>query len=265
MASSTPLDLIPLWALCAILFVGNLVLDECGFRFGRYRSNHTQKERDTIVGAIVTTELGLLAFLLAFTFGVVTSRFDERRRVLVDEANAISTTYLRAALLPDAEGASVRRLLRDYVDVRLQVTGGTAVDEALRRSENIHQRLWTQAVAAAQHDPESIPTGLFIQSLNDMIDQHALRVMTAVRNRMPLAVWVVLFAVGFLSFFTMGYQAGLTKGSRTPVTIVVALTFVVVIWLVADLDRPLEGFLRVSQEPMLEVQTMMRGSSSDGR
>jgi len=97
-----------------------------------------------------------------------------------------------------------------------------------------------------------------------MIDEHSLRVMTAVRNRMPLAVWVVLFAVGFLSFFTMGYQAGLTKGSRTPVTIVVALTFVAVIWLVADLDRPLEGFLRVSQEPMLEVQTMMRGSSSDG-
>lgn len=265
MASSTPLDLIPLWALCVVLLVANLVLDECGFRLGRLRASRTRKENDTIVGAIVTTELGLLAFLLAFTFGVVTSRFDERRRVLVDEANAISTTYLRAALLPEAQGAAARRLLRDYVDVRLQVAGGTAVDEALRRSENIHQELWTQAVIAAQHDPQSIPTSLFVQSLNDMIDEHSLRVMTAVRNRMPLAVWVVLFGVGLLSFFTMGYQAGLTRGSRTPVTIVVAATFVAVIWLVADLDRPHEGFLRVNQEPMLEVRTMMHGGSSEGR
>jgi hypothetical protein len=256
MPGSTPLDVIPLWALAVALLAANLVFDECGFRVGRLRTNHTEKESDAIVGAIVAAELGLLAFLLAFSFGVVNSRFDQQQRDLLDEANAIGTTYLRAAMLPEAQGVSVRRLLRDYADTRLQVTEGRATGEVLHRSEEIHHQLWTQALAAARQDTRSVPTGLFIESLNKMIDLHALRVMS-VRNRMPLPVWLVLFAVGLLSFFTMGYQAGSTKARRTPVTVVVAVTFVAVLWLVADLDRPSHGFIRVRQEPLLDVRKMM--------
>jgi hypothetical protein len=74
---------------------------------------------------------------------------------------------------------------------------------------------------------------------------------------MPLPVWIILFLVGFLSFFTMGYQAGLTRAGRSPSAIVLALSLVSVIWLVADLDRPSEGFLRVRQTPMVDVQKMM--------
>jgi len=256
MPGSAALDVIPLWVLAVVLLGANLAFDECGFRVGRLRASHTQKESDPIVAAIVAAELGLLAFLLAFSFGVVSSRFDQEQRVLVDEANAIGTTYLRAAMLPEAQGVSVRRLLRDYTDARLQVTEYTAVEEVLRRSEEIHQQLWTQALAATQQDPRSVPTGLFVQSLNELIDLHALRVM-AIRNRMPPPVWLVLFAVGLLSFFTMGYQAGSTKARRTPVTVVVAVTFVAVIWLVADLDRPSEGFIRVRREPLMDVRKMM--------
>jgi len=256
MSGSTPLDVIPLWALAVILLAANLALDECGFRVGRLRTSHTQKESDAIVGAIVAAELGLLAFLLAFSFGVVNSRFDQQQRVLLDEANAIGTTYLRAAMLPEAQDASVRRLLRDYADARLQVTEGSEAAEVLQRSEEIHHQLWSQALIAAQQDARSVPTGLFIESLNNMIDLHALRVMS-VRNRMPLPVWLVLFSVGLLSFFTMGYQAGSTKARRTPVTVVVAVTFVAVLWLVADLDRPSHGFIRVRQEPLLDVRKMM--------
>ena len=73
-------------------------------------------------------------------------------------------------------------------------------------------------------------------------------------------MWIVLFAVGFLSFFAIGYQAGLTRASRSPTAIVLAMTFVSVIWLVADLDRPGEGFLRVSQQPMIDLRKMMDGA-----
>ena len=107
---------------------------------------------------------------------------------------------------------------RDYVDVRL---GGDA-----RRSHRSHpaplrgasSQLWTQAVAAAAQDPRSVPIGLFIQSLNELIDLHSTRVMFALRSRLPAPVWIVLFTVGLLSFFTMGYQAGLTR-SRSPIGI----------------------------------------------
>jgi len=257
MPASEQLDVLPLWALSIVLFVANLLFDECGFRMGRRLRREPRKESDTTVGAVVAAELGLLAFLLAFTFGIVASRFDVRRHMVLDEANAIGTTYLRASMLPEAESESIRGLLRDYADVRLEATTGTPIDEILRRSDQIHQQLWNEAVAAAAHDPKSVPAGLFIQSLNELIDLHASRLMAAVRSRMPLAVWVVLFAVGLLAFFTIGYQAGLTTATRSPAVIVLALTFGAVIWLVADLDRPGEGFLRISQEPMVAVRTMM--------
>jgi hypothetical protein len=257
MPGFAPLDLLPLWALSLVLFVANLLLNECGFRTGRLLGRHAQKESDTTVGAVVGAELGLLAFLLAISFGIGASRFDVRRQMVLDEANAIGTTFLRADMLPDAQGASIRRLLRNYADIRLEATTGAPIDRILRRSEQIHSQLWSEAVAAAGHDPRSVPAGLFIESLNQVIDLHAARVMAALRSRMPLAVWVVLFAVGLLAFFTMGYQAGLSASSRSPGAIVLALAFGAVIWLVADLDRPGEGFLRVSQEPMIDVRKSM--------
>ena len=256
MPGAAPLDVLPLWALFVVLVIAILVLDEGGFRLGRMRAKRAH-EAEPIVGAIVAAQLGLLAFLLAFSFNLVASRFDFRRHVLLDEANAIGTTFLRAAMLPEAQRVPVRRLLRDYADVRLAATRGAPTDEVLRRSEEIHQQLWTQAVVAAERDPRSVPTGLFIQSLNNMIDLHATRVMAGLRNRMPFPVWIMLFAVSLLAFLTMGYQAGMTTGSRSPAALVLALTFGAVVWLVANLDRPGEGFVRVSQEPMIEVRRMM--------
>jgi hypothetical protein len=257
MPGSAPLDTLPLWAVFAAIVAGNLALAEGGFRLGRLRAGHGQKESDATVGAIVGAELGLLAFLLAFSFGIVASRFDARRQALVDESNAIGTAFLRAAMLPDPQNVSARRLLRDYTDVRLGATRGMTIDEVIRRSEQIHQQLWTEAVTAAAHDARAVPTGLFIESLNDVIDLHATRIMAALRGRLPLPVWMVLFAVGLLAFFTMGYQAGLTRASRSPAALVLALTFASVIWLVADLDRPGEGLLRLRQEPMIELREMM--------
>jgi hypothetical protein len=235
---NAPLDLLPMWALVAALVAGTLLCDEGGFRLGRRRAGGAGTESAETVGTIVAAELALLAFLLAFSFGIVASRFDVRRHMVLDEANAIGTTYLRAAMLPDAEGVPIRALLRSYAEARLAATTGAPIDEVIRRSERIHEELWSAAVAAAAHDPRSVPAGLFIESLNEVIDLHTARVMAALRNRMPLAVWIVLFAVACLAFVTMGYQAGLTRAGRSPASIVLALTFGAVMWLVADLDRP---------------------------
>jgi hypothetical protein len=184
MNATTPLDVLPLWALLISLLVGILLMHECGFRFGRMRGRHAeQKESDSSVGGIVAAELGLFAFLLAFSFGIAASPFDLRRQVLLDEANAIGTTYLRTAMLPEMQRAPARRLLREYVDVRLAAASGAPIDEALRRAEAIHRELWTEAVGAAGQDPRSVPTGLFIQSLNELIDLHAKRVLASLRNR----------------------------------------------------------------------------------
>ena len=261
MPGSERIDILPLWVLFIVLLLTNLFLDECGFRAGRFRAERAQKESDSSLSTIVASELGLLAFMLAFSFGIVSARFDLRRMTYLNEANAIKTAYLRAWMLPAAQSAPIRDLLRDYVDVRIQLAKDLPTDQVVHRSEEIQEQLWTKAVAAAEHDPHSWTTESFVQSINEVINIHAMRVMASLRNRMPLAAWIVLFGVGFLSFFTIGYQAGLTQSSRSPATIVIALTFIAVIWLVADLDRPGEGFLHAGQEPLVDVRQMMESTS----
>jgi len=256
MLETASLDFVPLWAVFAGVLVGIVLFAEGGYRLGRWRSG-ADPEKEGLVGGMVAAELGLLAFLLAFTFGIAAARFDDRRQTLLDESNAIGTAYLRAAMLPEPRGSEVRRLLRDYVDARLAGVQEGSLDAAIRRSEDLHGRLWAEATAAASEDSRSIPVGLFVQALNEVIDLHAKRVQAGLRSRIPQTVWVALFAVTALSFGVMGYHGGLTSTRRSPAILAVALTFAAVIWLVADLDRPQAGLLKVSQQPMIELQKSM--------
>jgi hypothetical protein len=205
---------------------------------------------------MVGATLGLLAFILAFTFGLAAARFDTRRQVLMDEANAIGTTYLRAGMLPE-QREEIRTLLRNYVDTRLEAVRSGNIAEGMRQSENIQNDVWTHAIAVGEKNPNSIVVGLFVQSLNDMIDLHAKRVQASLRSRIPGAIWIGLFAVAALSLATMGYHAGMVGTRRSLAILAVALTFSVVIELIADLDRPQEGVLKVSQHALLDAQRSM--------
>jgi hypothetical protein len=252
-----PLDAVPLWAFFLIAVVAIMGAHDIGYRLGQSRGRRADKENDAHVGGMVAAELGLLAFLLAFTFGIAASRHDSRRQMLLDDSNAIGTAYLRAALLPEPHRTEIRRLLQEYVDVRIAATQGASVEQGLQRSEVLHGRLWTEAVAVAEKDPRSIPVGLFIESLNEVIDLHQKRVTVSLGHRISLPIWVVLFSVALLAFGAMGYQAGLTRTNRSPAVFVVAVTFAAVLWLIADLDRPGQGLLRVSQQPMIELRNSM--------
>jgi hypothetical protein len=161
-------------------------------------------------------------------------------------------------MLPDRRDA-IRTLLRDYVDVRLEAVRSVNVTAGIRRSEHLQEQLWAQAVAIGETHPTSIVVGLFIQSLNEVIDLHAKRVTAGLRNRIPGAIWVALFAVAVLSLAAMGYHAGLSRTSRSLAELAVACTFSVVIGLIADLDRPQEGVLTVSQQALIDLRQSMQG------
>jgi hypothetical protein len=253
MPGREPLDSLPLWALFGATVALVLLAIEAGFRLGRWRQRGAEHERETPVGAIVGAILGLLAFLLAFTFGMAASRFDTRRELVLDEANAIGTTYLRAALLPEPQRAEVRALLRDYVDLRLEAVQPGKAAAALERSEELQGRLWAQAVTVAEKRPTPI-TGLFVQSLNEVIDLHSKRVTLGLRNRIPVTIWGALYWTAILAMAGVGYHAGLTSANRTLATLALAVTFSGVLWLIADLDRPQEGLLKVSQQAMIDLQ-----------
>jgi hypothetical protein len=114
-----------------------------------------EEEKEAPVGSMVGATLGLLAFMLAFTFGMAENRFEDRRQVVLSEANAIGTAYLRAAMLPEPMRTDSRNLLREYVDVRLEGTRPGKTEQSISKSEELHERLWLEAVAAPEKEPSA--------------------------------------------------------------------------------------------------------------
>jgi hypothetical protein len=260
MISNGPLDALPLWAV--FLFTGALVLFavEFGYRLGRRRHQRAADEQAGAVGTMVASTLGLLAFILAFVFSFASGRVDARRTALMEEANAIGTTYLRADYLPEPHRTEIRRLLREDVAAQLEGVNTVRMAQAIKHVDGIHTELWQHAAVLCRDNPDSEVLAIFTESLNASIDNYARRLM-AVRTRVSLPVWFTLYVLTFMALSAMGYHIALTGTSRSPAVMVVALSFALVICLVADLDRPHEGTLRVSQQPMLDLQTMMQSDA----
>ncbi len=260
------LDVLPLWLLFPLTIALVIGAVELGYRVGRRRRRFEaggEPEKDAPVGAIVAATLGLLAFMLGFTFSLAASRFDDRRRIVIDESNAMGTTYLRAGMLPEPHASSVQPLLREFVEVRLSMVDPTAIEAGLARSAELQQRLWAEATATFNEDPHSLVAGLFTQALNEMIDLHAKRNMFALHSRLPELVWLVLYLIALTAMMSLGYQQGLSGSRRSLAVGALALTFSAVILLIADLDRPQQGLLRVSQRSMRDLQRSMAAPTAE--
>lgn len=256
-----PFDFLPLPLL--LLLASSLLWAamEAGYQVGKYRHAQYADEKDQPVGAMVASILGLLALVLGFTFSLAASRFDDRRQAVLQEANAIGTTYLRARLLPSPHDVQVKSLLRQYVDVRISAPSKENVANAVTQSEALHEQLWLQVKGAAELDTHSITTGLFIQSLNDVIDMHAKRMLVGLRSRIPLSIWLGMFSLAMLGMGSVGYQAALSATRRSPAMLILVIAFSLVLFLIADLDRGQEGLLRVNQQALTDLQHSMRAEA----
>jgi hypothetical protein len=255
-----PLDQIPLWCFFVVVIVLSILTVEFGYRFGRWRLAHKSEEQETPVAAMVASILGLLAFMLAFTFSMASSRFDARRQVVLEESNSIGTTYLRSQLLPEPQRSEIANRLRQYTANRVQPLKMSVMKDLIEKSDELLKQIWSQAVMAADKDPRSITTGLFLQSLNETIDIHSKRVFIGLRNRIPLSIWIALFSLTLLGMMSIGYQAGLSGTQRSPEMLIMTLSFTLVLYLIVDLDRGQEGFLQVSQQAMIDVLSTMENS-----
>jgi hypothetical protein len=203
------------------IFLISLVVLLSATEFGRWLGTRVSDQGADEVLTLQGAVLGLLALMIAFTFAMALSRFEGRRDAVLNEANAIGTTALRARLLPEPHTETLK-LLREYVQVRLDITQRVPTPEefsaALSRSSEIHEALWQQAKAMAAKDSGIVPTGLFIQSLNELIDDQEKR-LTALRNRVPNVVLLALYGVAAVAGAFSGYAGGLGKrSSRLPCT-----------------------------------------------
>jgi hypothetical protein len=216
------------------------------------------------ISALEQSLLGLLALIIGFTFAMALTRFEARRDAVVSEANAIGTTALRARLLPEPQRTETLKLLREYAQMRVDyIPTGKSLAEIpnlIDRSNQIQEALWQQVKVLAAKDNSMIPTGLFIQTLNDMIDNQGKR-LAALRNYIPNIVLLSLFGITAAACGFAGYASGLEpRRTRLPVLITGVLVCAV-IYVILDLDRPNVGFITVNQQPMIDTLASISGFS----
>jgi hypothetical protein len=241
-----------IYGVSLLALVGAL---EFGRRVGRRRRAYAPGGHPAI-GTIESASLGLLALMIGFTFSMALTRYDTRKTGVLDEANAIGTAALRAELLPASQARISADLLARYAETRLALGQAgyetPAWNEAIARSLDLQNSLWHEAVAASAADPRSMPIGLYVQALNDVIDMHGKR-LTGLRNHVPETVVLLLYLIALAATGFTGYGAGLAgdeeRGSKLLMTLLIATVLILVI----DLDRPYSGLITVSQQPMLEL------------
>jgi hypothetical protein len=243
--------------ISGILFVLMLIAIEVGYLLGRRNDVHLNEMYRKHVVAIQASLLGVLALLLGFTFSLSLQRFDDRSQAVVDEANAIDTSYLRAQLLPTAIRGEVQTLLRHFVDLRVQA-GEISLDKEEQRyvivakTNKVLDELWGYARRAAEDDGRSMTTGLFIQSVNDLIDSYGQRDAALIRH-VPELVLILLLGTILLTGGVVGYAAGVGGHRPSSVTYIMVMLIVILTFMIIDLDRPRRGLIRVSQSNLIDL------------
>ncbi len=236
---------------------------EAAFRLGRRQRDREVVPADTHVSALQAASFGLLGLLLAFTFSMSISRHENRKSLVVEEANAIGTTVLRAGLLAPAQREQATQLLRRYTDSRLEFYDAgidrARFDAANATSLELEAQLWSVARAALAQDAYSLPASLFTQSLNEMIDLNERR-RQAVDDHVPDSVFLLLITVAAGALGFVSYASGLTGRRRHASTFVIALLVLMVFLITLDLDRPRRGLIRVSQQSMLRLRATFESS-----
>ena len=239
----------------AIVFLAS----ELGWRLGTRTKGHGASGN---ISALEQSLLGLLALIVGFTFLMSLTRFEARRDAVLNEANAIGTTALRTRLLPEPHRTESLKLLREYAQIRIDYipTGKSFADSptVIDRSNSIQEALWQQVKALSAENNNMVPTGLFIQALNDMIDNQGKR-LSALRNDIPVVVLLSLFGIAAVACGFAGYASGLDPlRTRVPV-FVTAFLVCSVIAVILDLDRPNVGFVTISQQPMIDTVATLSG------
>jgi len=247
--------LIPLAAILLPILIGQ--------HFGLYHNKKSKNINPTPIVSVISAALGLLAFMLAFTFQMAAERYNTRRRLVLEDATNIRTAYLRAGMLPEPFNAATKNLLVEYVNLRVDFAKDARnLDRAMSRSQQILDTIWKYSETLAVQDRSSEIYALFIMSVNDLVDNYNHRVLMALQYRIPVAVYWVLFLVGFFSMFILGYQFGVTGRKNFWISFVLSVVFALVMLLIFALDRPEVNLIKVGQNSMISLQQQLQAKQN---
>ena len=252
MFTSQQMDLLPVWFIFLLTILLLYLAFGVGLRLGKYaqlRWADQSADPNLIAGA----SLSFLALLLAFVINYTIGSFTERRQLVVSEANAIGTAYLRAGTLPDTARTGSRQLLREYVDMRLDAIRIGKMRAAVVRSEQLQDRLWGLAEVSARENP-SPTVSLYLSSLNEVIDLHTARLSAEMDYRVPLPILLGLLGVSSLTMVLLGITDSYDERQNRIALIVLVLILSLAFLLIIGMDRSNSGLIQVSQRPLIDLQ-----------
>jgi hypothetical protein len=253
------------WLILVVFFGATLAgACEAGFCLGRKAESKTTENTKSHLGVVEGGILAVLGLLLGFTMSMAVTRFEVRKQLVLDEANAIHTSYLRTRLLPAPDSTEIANLLREYLDVRLQSADVVNDFDRLRamreQAARLQNEFWTRAVTYGQKDPNPVRSGLLLQSLNEVIDLESARWM-AFQNHVPSTVIYVNFIVALLATTLVGYGFGRDGRRQVFSTTMLVLAITVVLAVIVDLDQPRQGLIKGSQQPLVDLQQQLLTST----
>lgn len=204
---------------------------------------------------LLAASLTLLGLIIGFSFSMATSRYDQRKNLEEEEANAIGTEYLRADLLPASDAAQVRTLLKQYTDLRIRFYGTRDLDELRHindQTAQLQNRLWSVASGPANAQPTPV-RALAVSGMNDVINSQGYT-QAAWWNRIPAAAWELMAAIAIFCNVLFGYGA---HRSDPRIFIVLPLVVAVSFLLIADIDTPRRGIIRVHPQNLESLRTSL--------
>jgi hypothetical protein len=246
--------MIPIWLLGSLLLLASTGCAWIGSALSRWMARvrgEGESLSETQEGYLVASIFALLALLIAFTFGLAMDRYQTRRQLVVQEANAIEGVYLRSQLLDEPDRSRLSRLLIRYTENHLRLArlrhDTEKAQHLLAEDDALVRDIWTAAVPAVQRIKLLAYSPSFVDSLTDLVRTGAERKAHR-RSQIPTTIIVCLF---FYALVAGGALGGVTR-SRTAWQLSVALMALncLAFMLVMDLNRPVEGTIHESQEPM---------------
>lgn len=231
-----------------------------GQRYGLYTKTKAGQINESPVGSVVGAALGLLAFMLAFTFQIVDNRYNSRKELLLDEVTAIRTTYLQSGLIPEPYKTASRKLLIKYTDLRVDFIKNVSpkkLENLKTGSQTVLDSLWHYSEALASQDRSSEAYSLYISSVNELNEIYNKRVTFTFEYRIPIAILWVLLIVSFASMFLLGFQFGISGKKYNTLAVFISAIFASVMFLILALDRPETGLIRLNQTPILTLNKQL--------
>ena len=249
---------LPIVTICGLI-LSILLLVDIGYLAGSRRMRlrpHRKISDPTILASV----FGLMALLITFTFYGAGERFDIRRNLIVQEANAIGTAYLRLDLLPPETQPELREDFRDYLRSRLavyeQIPDVEAMQNALGRSSTVQLKIWKGATEAAKNTGPA-EKALLLSSLNEMIDITTTRTIALITHP-PLAVYIMLAIAVITSSILAGYAMATSQVRDWVATVTFSLILGSALYVILDYEFPRIGFIRIDPVDQVLVDTLKK-------